>query len=262
MSGGKECFVISPIGSEESDVRERADKLMKHIIEEALGEFDYTPIRADDITEPGSITSQVIQKTVDSELVIADLTNHNPNVFYELAVRHATAKPYIQLIDSSESIPFDISDLRTIKYDFDVSNARRACEEIQEYVRSIEGGNSTADNPISRSAELKSWRESEDPVQQNLAEILEGVTRINKRIDTLEQEVQKQPKQEVGSSQKQKYIKSTDSTSEILNLFTELNESQRDAFVDVLSQRLVREGFDGSRAEAKEFIYDRLFENL
>lgn len=111
MSSGKECFVICPIGSEGSEARERADKLMEHIIEEALGDFDYTPVRADQITEPGSITNQVIQRTVESDLLIADLTGHNPNVFYELAVRHATAKPYIQLIDSSESIPFDISDL-------------------------------------------------------------------------------------------------------------------------------------------------------
>lgn len=191
MSGGKECFVICPIGSEGSEERERADKLMEHIIEEALRGYDYTPVRADQITEPGSITNQVIQKTVESDLLIADLTSHNPNVFYELAIRHAAARPYIQLIDSSESIPFDIADLRTIKYDFDVETARRASMKIQEYLEAIEDGDTGSDNPISQSAELKSWRESEDPVQQNLAEMLEGINRLNKRMDELENKVRR-----------------------------------------------------------------------
>lgn len=128
---------------------------------------------------------------MESDLLIADLTSHNPNVFYELAIRHAAARPYIQLIDSSESIPFDIADLRTIKYDFDVETARRASMKIQEYLEAIEDGDTGSDNPISQSAELKSWRESEDPVQQNLAEMLEGINRLNKRMDELENKVRR-----------------------------------------------------------------------
>src|SRR6056297_391725 len=111
MSEDKECFFIAPIGDEGSESRERSDKLMEYIVEEAVSDYGYSVTRADLMDEPGSITSQIIQTTVESELVIADLTGHNPNVFYELAVRHATGQPYIQLIESTESIPFDISDL-------------------------------------------------------------------------------------------------------------------------------------------------------
>jgi len=55
-----------------------------------------------------------------SDLVIADLTYHNPNVFYELAVRHLNKKPVIHLIKKGEKIPFDINDRRTIFYEFNV----------------------------------------------------------------------------------------------------------------------------------------------
>jgi hypothetical protein len=85
----KVCFVIAPIGTEGSDVRVRSDQVLKHIITPAARECGYEPIRADQISEPGLITSQVIQHIVQDPLVIADLTGRNPNVFYELAVRHA-----------------------------------------------------------------------------------------------------------------------------------------------------------------------------
>ncbi|WP_142856390.1 hypothetical protein [Salinigranum halophilum] len=191
MTEDKECFVICPIGSEGSDERERSDKLMEHIIEEAVGGYGYTAVRADQMSDPGSITRQIIQKVVESDLVIADLTGHNPNVFYELAVRHATARPFIQLIDSSDTIPFDLAHMRTIDYDFDVSNAAQASEKISEQIATIEEGDSEFDNPIAQSANFKSLLESEDPAQKSIAELLEGMANINKRLDVIENEVTK-----------------------------------------------------------------------
>lgn len=189
MTTDKECFIICPIGSEGSDTRERANKLRDHIIDEAVRDFGYRIVRADEISEPGSITTQIIEQIINSDLVIADLTDHNPNVFYELALRHAAAKPYIQLIDSSQNIPFDISDLRTVNYDFDVSTASSAITEIQSQIEAIEQENGEIENPISRSANLKSWRESENPIQQNLANISESLTSLHKRIEDIDGKV-------------------------------------------------------------------------
>lgn len=186
MTDEKTCFVISPIGPEDSDIRKRADKLLEHIIRPAIREYGYEAVRSDEITDPGNITTQVIEKTVESDLVIADLTNHNPNVFYELAVRHATSKPYIQLIDSAESIPFDISDIRTIYYDFDVESAEKARKDISKHLDSIEESESDFPTPISQAADLSFWRESEDPVQQNLADISASISQLNSRMNSIE----------------------------------------------------------------------------
>jgi len=90
-SGKKSCFVIAPIGQEESETRNRSDLVLKHIIKPAAEECGYKAVRADEISEPGIITTQVIQRLIDDDLVIADLTERNPNVFYELAIRHAIA---------------------------------------------------------------------------------------------------------------------------------------------------------------------------
>jgi len=125
------CFVIAPIGKEGSDVRVRSDQVLKHIIKPAANDCGYETVRADQISEPGLITSQVIQHVVEDPLVIADLTGWNPNVFYELSLRHALKKPVVQIIHATETIPFDIAASRTIHVDHhDLDSAARAREEI------------------------------------------------------------------------------------------------------------------------------------
>jgi hypothetical protein len=186
MTDEKECFFISPIGDDGSDIRKRSDKVMEYVIEEALSDFDYSVTRADKMDEPGSITNQIIRKIVNSDLVIADLTGHNPNVFYELAVRHATGEPFIQLIDSNESIPFDVNDDRTIHYGLGVEEADRAKRKIRSQLEMIRDDDPKFDNPVSRSAEMQSLHESEDPADQNLADLLETVSKIDRKVNRMQ----------------------------------------------------------------------------
>ena len=110
----------------------------KHIIAPAATKCGYDPIRADEISEPGIITSQVIQHLIDDPLVIADLSGSNANVFYELAVRHAFRKPVVQIIDGAESIPFDLAASRTIKFDYrDLDSAERGSHEIEQQITAV-----------------------------------------------------------------------------------------------------------------------------
>jgi hypothetical protein len=86
MSDKKLCFIIGPIGAHKSDIRAEADKLLKLIIKPTfLTNFkDYKVVRADEISQPGMVDSQVISSVIDAELVIADLSGRNANAFYEL----------------------------------------------------------------------------------------------------------------------------------------------------------------------------------
>src|ERR1043165_4065514 len=81
MAHEKICFVIAPIGVPDSDTRKRSDQVLKHVIRPAAISCGYKAIRADQIDKPGLITSQVIQHIVTDALVVADLTERNPNVF-------------------------------------------------------------------------------------------------------------------------------------------------------------------------------------
>jgi hypothetical protein len=110
------CFVAAPIGEEGSEIRKRSDRVLQ-IIDRAVKGRGFSALRADKITGAGLISRQVIQYLLDAPLVIADLTGANPNVYYELALRHAVGKPYIQLIAKGEQPPFDVRDVRTLHID-------------------------------------------------------------------------------------------------------------------------------------------------
>lgn len=153
LNWSKVCFYITPIGSADSEERKHSDLFLHSIVEPALEEFRLKVIRADNIGKPGMITSQVIEHIIKSKIVIADLSFHNPNVFYELALRHACRLPTVQIIRSTDTIPFDLDQFRTIRIDtssiytlvpqLDVYKA-----EIANQVRRALGDADAVDNPI------------------------------------------------------------------------------------------------------------------
>ena len=112
------CFVISPIGQPGSAVRKHADFVLDGIVKPALGDTHQIE-RADQIQDSGLITPDIILRLRDSDLVLADLSTLNPNVFYELAVRHAYRKPTIHIASASTEILFDTSDQRIIFFSLD-----------------------------------------------------------------------------------------------------------------------------------------------
>lgn len=111
------CFVISPIGAPGSAVREHADDVFDFIIAPACRKAGIAPTRADHDTRPGIITEQMYDAILGHELLVAVLSFHNPNVFYELAIAEAAARPLILMIQDGDSIPFDIKDRRVLTYD-------------------------------------------------------------------------------------------------------------------------------------------------
>lgn len=146
----KICFVIAPIGKPGSDTRRRSDQVLQHIIRPAVESCGYKAVRADDIADPGIITNQIIRHVVDDPLVIADLTEQNANVFYELAIRHFFRKPFVQIIDKVEDIPFDLSAMRTIQVDHqNPESVEEAKNQIRKQIQSLEASPSSLENPIS-----------------------------------------------------------------------------------------------------------------
>ena len=111
------CFVVAPIGDPESETRRRSDQILKHVIVPVCESVGYKPVRADQISEPGIITTQVIQHIIDDAMVIADLSGRNPNVFYELGIAHALKKPVVLVSSNEEDVPFDVRHIRVIYYD-------------------------------------------------------------------------------------------------------------------------------------------------
>lgn len=125
------CFYITPIGVDGSQERKHADLFTSSLVQPALAELGLKVIRADLIGEPGMITSQVIEYLKRSRLAIADLSYLNPNVFYEVALRHALRLPVVQLIRKADHLPFDVNQSRTLV--FDTSDIYSLVPKLQTY---------------------------------------------------------------------------------------------------------------------------------
>lgn len=104
------CFVLMPFSG---FINEYYASIYKPAIEAS----NLTPVRADDLFRPSTIVNDIWDHVKRSKLLLADLTGKNPNVFYELGLAHALAKPVIMVAESMDDIPFDLRALRIILYD-------------------------------------------------------------------------------------------------------------------------------------------------
>jgi len=178
------CFVISPIGKDGSEIRARSDKVLKHIITPVADECGYDVIRADNISEPGMITTQIVNHILNDHMVVADLTDHNANVFYELAVRHAVRKPYVQIIQTGQIIPFDVAGMRTISVDHtDLDSVADAKIAIKDQMLATTATEANMESPISVAIDLEGLRRSGDPAKLQLADVLNALSELKALID-------------------------------------------------------------------------------
>jgi nucleoside 2-deoxyribosyltransferase len=123
----------APIGSDERLAFEQAQRRMDYVVIPACKAHGLAPVRADNISEAGEITEQVFRRLRDSDLVIADVTGGNPNVMYELGLRHTRDKATIQ-IGERDRLPFDVGMIRTIRFDTSETGLVEARTELEKMI--------------------------------------------------------------------------------------------------------------------------------
>lgn len=181
----KSCFVVCPIGDDDSETRKRSDTVMNRIIKPVVKELGYKATRADEISEPGMITSQIVERLFNDDLVIADLTDGNPNVYYELAVRHIVKKPVVHIILSGQKPHFDVSGERMIRFDTrDIDIYEESKIELKAQIEAVEKDPLKIDSPISQAIDIKGLFQSDNPLEKNIARILEILLDIKFDIAT------------------------------------------------------------------------------
>ena len=136
------CFVVSPIGEAGSKVRIHADKFYDYIIMPTCIELGHEVTRSDKLNTPGIITDEVLELLDVSDVVIADLTGFNPNVFYEVGYREAFKKPMIffrdKNFDNLGDIPFDLKLHRVLPYSPDHGDVVKAINMLKDVFKYID----------------------------------------------------------------------------------------------------------------------------
>lgn len=123
------CFVMMPFGH-------WPDIYYKEIYVPAINDAGFEPIRGDELFTTGSVVEQIWEQIEKSKVLLADLTDKNANVFYELGLAHAARKPVVFTAGNINDVPFDLRHLRVITYDIRQPNwANILRSSVAEYLR-------------------------------------------------------------------------------------------------------------------------------
>lgn len=136
------CFVIMPFSESMRSVYDHIVSVFKDLSEPRM-----KCVRADDSFKPEVLTKHIWDKINESLLILADITDGNPNVYYEVGLAHALSKPVI-LITQDTQVPFDLKEIRRIHYSLqtqrDVDNfkerLRATISEILLLLRKVQDG--------------------------------------------------------------------------------------------------------------------------
>lgn len=176
------CFVLSPIGEVGTEVYARFRDVLDYVIKPAVKGSGYklTVVRADDIERAGSFIKDILQSVLNSFVVVADLTGQNPNVFYELGVRHSLSPRTILIAQSIDDIPSDLREYRTIIYDTTAKGVTLFQERLSNYLKEIFDDPHRPDNPVLDRLESVVEQRTIELEREN-AELKEQISNILKK---------------------------------------------------------------------------------
>lgn len=135
------AFVIMPFSPDFNEI-------YNLFIASTLSEVGYNVFRADDIVSQRNILEDIISSIYESDLIVADLTGSNPNVYYELGIAHTFGKPVILLSQSVSDLPFDLRSYRVIQYNTHFSAIADAKNRLKEFALQAKEGKLLFGNPI------------------------------------------------------------------------------------------------------------------
>jgi len=141
------CYVIMPFNERYSATYTEAIRPAIQRVSRARNE-QWECLRSDDIHVPGSITKEIVRSLHSADLVIADLTGHNPNVFYELGVVHSAGRTTVMIAQKIDELPFDINTYRVHPYEASADGLRMLSEYLSSTILDALAPSRRSTNPV------------------------------------------------------------------------------------------------------------------
>lgn len=125
-------FVMMPFS-------EPYDTIYEEVIQPVSKELGFTVTRVDEGQGPGIILEDIQQEIRRAHAVVAEISSHNPNVFYELGYAHALGKPAVLLVrrQDQRDMPFDVRAYRAIFYDDTIGGKKMVEARLREHLRAV-----------------------------------------------------------------------------------------------------------------------------
>lgn len=171
-------------------------KLYEMIKEKLQNEFEFS--NAGDLDNQQNILQDIVEGIANADVVIADVTGLNPNVFYELGLCHSLNKKVILITQDISELPFDIRAYRANEYKTDFWKINEIIEKIEGYLRGVQNGNVQFGNPIKdyypvEQKEIKFIEQSDKKEDENEEEkgFLDFIADIDENAEGLTNELNK-----------------------------------------------------------------------
>jgi hypothetical protein len=124
------AFVVMQFGPEFDDV-------YNDVVKEVCKDFEVNVLRADEVSGPGLIISDIVREISTSQLIIADITPTNANVYFEVGYSLALQKPTILLAKKSTALPFDVAGFRVLFYEDTIGGKKKLEEGLRRHLDSL-----------------------------------------------------------------------------------------------------------------------------
>jgi len=205
MDNGKKCFVIMPFSSTKSCAEEKWTEIFEYIIKPAVegSGLGYACERS--VAERENIIKGILDALNQANVVVADLTDSNPNVFYELGVRHTLTNRTILIAQGKEHIPFDLRPYPIALYSESPAKIAEFKKEIKKKLEDIEKNPERSDNPVADFLKDRNIVLLSSEKKRNLARLTAFLSEISYNIDsvdvileTVKQSQERRAKEKVG----------------------------------------------------------------
>jgi hypothetical protein len=174
----RHCFVVMPSGREPSE-QKWFKGWYEVVIKPAVKEAGYEPVLAAAEEQPGAINDEIRAHLAVDPMVVVDLggaepeDDPNPNVMYELGIRHALGLPLVMLAWKGQRLPFDVGNQRVIMEDRDLVDLDLNRKRLVSFIHAAEQGKYYRPmDAVSRLATIQAASESlaEDSLLRALAQ--------------------------------------------------------------------------------------------
>ncbi len=155
MNNKKKCFVIMPISKTKSCTSDEWAGIFEHMIKPAVtgSKLGFDCEQAKPLT--GAFIRDILDRLNRADVVIADLTDKNPNVFYELGIRHTLKNRTILIVQNIKHVPSDLRSYWVVTYEKDLTGAEKFKRRVREILREMQKNPDKPDSPVADFLGLK-----------------------------------------------------------------------------------------------------------